>query len=141
MKKLAITFLAVGTQMFLSGCTVRYSQTIGGSIQKVENFKVVKSESGTDVGLDNGGAYMKVANGIAFSDPLSSKKIADYPCDFQFVQVDYRSIFYVYWFIRVDFPKAEVTAYCVKQQKEASLRSEKPQGNILLSEMIDPTTF
>ncbi len=54
MKKLAITFLAVGTQMFLSGCTVRYSQTIGGSIQKVENFKVVKSESGTDVGLDNG---------------------------------------------------------------------------------------
>jgi hypothetical protein len=116
MKKIAIMFLVVGIQLLLTGCTVRYSQTIGGSIQKAESFKVVNSESGTDVGLNQGGAYIKAANGIAFSEQLSAKKTASYPCDFQFTQVDYRSRFYVYW-IRVDFPKVETTSYCIKKQE------------------------
>jgi hypothetical protein len=116
MKKIAIAFLVIGIQLLLAGCTVRYSQTIGGSIHKADSFKVVNSESGMDIGFNGGGSYVKAANGIAFGDQLSAKETANYPCDMQFTEVDYRTRFYVYW-IRIDFPKVETTTYCIKKQQ------------------------
>lgn len=101
------------------GCTMRYSHTIGGTIESAENFKIVNSSSGVDVGLNLGGAYSNAPNGIAFSDPDGAKDVANYPCEVQFSQVDYRSRWYAYW-VRVDFPKVEVITYCVKRKKVAA---------------------
>ena len=103
----------MGTALVLGGCTARYSHTITGSIVKINSYKVVNTSSGTDVGLNWGGAYVKAANGIAFKKPKGPAELANYPCDKQLVEVDYRSKFYVYW-IRVDFPEVKVTNYCIK---------------------------
>jgi hypothetical protein len=35
--------------MVSAGCTVRYSQSITGSIHKVQNYKLVNANNGTDV--------------------------------------------------------------------------------------------
>lgn len=112
MKRLAFGICLVSCLAFGMGCTLRYSQTVIGSIESVESFKVVNSDSGVDVGL-------LAPYGITFTEPLGAGKVANYPCEVQFTQVDYRSKWYAYY-IRVDFPKVEVTTYCVKRKKVAS---------------------
>lgn len=119
MKRVILGILLCALFAFPIGCTIRYSHTVGGSIPSGEFFKVVNSSDGVDVGFGTSNAYQNGLSGIAFSDPDGAKAVANYPCEVLFSEVDYRSRFYAYY-IRADFPKVQVTTYCLKQKKVAS---------------------
>ena len=114
MKKIAVLIGIAWLVTASAGCTVRYSQSIIGSIHKVQMYKRVNSDHGFDlgVGFPNGIEQFKVEHGIAFSKPKGAAELASYPCDAEMVQVDYRSKWAAYY-IRVDVPKMEATTYCI----------------------------
>jgi len=109
MKKIAVLIGIAWLATAMAGCTMRYSQSITGSIHKVQNYKLVNSSNGTDVGLEI------FQYGITFREPKGAAELSSYPCDAQVMQVDYRSKWYAYY-IRVDSPAVEVTTYCIGSQ-------------------------
>jgi hypothetical protein len=114
MKKIAVLIGIAWLVTASAACTVRYSQSITGSIHKVQTYKIMNSDNGIDVGLGFGGDTdeYKIGHGIAFREPKGPAELAGYPCDAQMTQVDYRSKWYAEY-IRVDSPEVEVTTYCI----------------------------
>jgi hypothetical protein len=114
MKKIAVLICIAWLATASAACTVRYSQSITGSIHKVQTYKLTNAVSGTDVGIGFGGQIdlYKEEHGIQFKKPKGAAELANYPCDSQMVQVDYRSKWYAYY-IRVDFPEVQLTTYCI----------------------------
>ena len=106
MKKIAVLIGITWLVTTTAGCMMRYSQSITGSIHKVQTYKIANSGTGTDVGLE------AFPYGITFREPKGAAELANYPCDVEMLQVDYRSKWYAYY-IRVDSPAVEVTTYCI----------------------------
>ena len=82
-----------------TGCTIRYSQTVAGEIQRVRLSEIQTADTGVDFFL------------IAFSEPKTSNELLNIPCDAALVAVDYRAPSYGAF----SAPSVEVISYCVQE--------------------------
>src|SRR5437867_6086770 len=104
--------LRCGAMLFVcasAGCTVRYSQTITGRIERLKQNPVEVSDMGTEVGL------FAPNNVITFHEPRGSGELLMIPCDVALAEVDYRSKWYTYY-VSVNFPEVKVISYCVAER-------------------------
>lgn len=92
--------------MFSLGCTIRYSQTLVGTIEPIEGMPLKNQADAFALGL-------YPAAGIAFSEPTESSQLLDLPCDVALSQVDYRAMWFSVYLTFL-FPKIEGTAYCIR---------------------------
>jgi hypothetical protein len=90
-----------------SGCTIRYSQTLVGTIEPVPNMPITNSDSGFGIGL---GAPQAV---LTLSEPKAVNELMRLPCDVALSQSDYRGTWFSFYLTFV-MPKTETVAYCVK---------------------------
>jgi len=116
MRKLGSIMAAMCILALFGACTARYSQTVTGKIRKVNTYKIVNATNGTDVGIGIGGGIdiYPAAHGIVMKEPKSATELMNYPCQAEFVEVDYRSKWYAYY-IRIDSPEVTVTTYCIEE--------------------------
>jgi hypothetical protein len=109
MKLLRTPCLGLATAAVLlmggAGCTIRYSQTLVGTIDPVEGRPITNSNSGFELGLSPAG--------ITFSEPTETDELLDLPCDVALAQADYRAMF-LSFYISLIFPKTEAVAYCIR---------------------------
>ncbi|UCE85315.1 MAG: hypothetical protein JSU66_13335 [Deltaproteobacteria bacterium] len=91
-----------------SGCTIRYSQTLVGEIERIEGRPLKTSESGFELGAGFNTA------GLTFVEPTESYQLLDVPCDLALSQVDYRGTWFSLYYVTLNFPKVETAAYCVR---------------------------
>jgi hypothetical protein len=102
------------TLAIVSGCTIRYSQSMVGAVEKMTPPPpVANSDSGIEIGLGLPIAGQAGPVGIAFSEPDSAEELLSLPCEVALAEVDYRGIFYVFYIAAV-FPAVETTSYCVQ---------------------------
>lgn len=66
-------------------------------------------DTGIEVGLGLPGGEPSV---IAFSEPMASNELMSLPCEVAFSAVDYRAIYYAYYFA-VKIPEIKTTSYCL----------------------------
>ena len=113
----------VAASGMMSGCTVRYSQTLVDTIQRVSVRPSQNSDSGVQVGL-----ALPLAGRLAvisFSEPMAADELLMLPCEVAFTQVDYRSIYYAYY-IAVDIPEVTTTTYCIPAEPEDTRSPSSP---------------
>lgn len=100
---LCLAYLVVGA----SGCTIRYSQTLVGTIEPVQSAPITHSASGFGIGLGS-------TNALTFSEPRAVNELIDSPCDLALSQSDYRGTWFSLYYVSFVWPKTETVAYCVK---------------------------
>lgn len=91
-----------------AGCTIRYSQTLVGSIERMAPQPVKNQDLGVEVGIGTPGSSPAV---LTFSEPESPADLLALPCDVANAQVDYRGAYYAYY-VAVNFPQTRVLSYC-----------------------------
>jgi hypothetical protein len=91
------------------GCTIRYSQTLVGSIERLGPSSVKNQDLGVEVGIGGPSAAPLVAT---FSEPESPTDLLTLPCDVANAQLDYRGAYYAYY-LAVNFPQTRTVTYCV----------------------------
>jgi len=91
------------------GCTIRYSQALVGSIERISTRPISTNDTGTEVGIGGPGAPPLA---ITFSEPMAPHELLSLPCEILVTQIDYRGKYYAYY-IGVNFPETEITSYCV----------------------------
>jgi len=106
-------FLAIGVSLILMapalGCTIRYSQSLAGSLKRVTTMPVKNSDGGIAVGVQ------PRVGVISFSEPDSAGELLSIPCEVAVSEVDYRGTFYTVYITAV-FPEVETISYCVEEE-------------------------
>jgi hypothetical protein len=82
------------------GCTIRYSQTMVGTIEPVKSSPITNRATGIEGGIGGIGASPLV---IAFSEPTAANELMNVPCDLALSQVDYRGMFFSFY-LAVNIP-------------------------------------
>jgi hypothetical protein len=99
-----VAWVAIG-----GGCTIRYSQTVVGSIERLGPSPVKNQDLGVEVGIGGPSAAPAV---VTFSEPESPADLLTLPCEVANAQVDYRGAYYAYY-LAVNFPQTRTVTYCV----------------------------
>jgi hypothetical protein len=107
-RRAAKLLLACLLQAPLSGCTLRYSQTLAGEVVRIQGTPMQNSDSGVAVGIGFPGGTAT----IAFSEPMHAGELLNVPCEVALAAVDYRAMYFGYY-LAVDFPAVEVVSYCI----------------------------
>jgi len=98
-----VAFVAAGSL----GCTIRYSQSLVGSLKRVSRSPITNSDSGISLGIQ------PRAGVISFSEPDSAGELLSIPCEVAVSEVDYRGVFYTFYITAV-FPEVKTISYCVE---------------------------
>lgn len=105
--------LTVALVLPLCSCTIRYSQSMVGSIQRISPRPVSNSDSGFGIGLH------PTLLTATLSEPRSADELMTLPCDVALTEVDYRALFYAFY-ISFVFPEVKDVAYCVESTSGGS---------------------
>jgi hypothetical protein len=89
------------------GCTIRHSQTLVGSLERISTPAVKHRDTGIEVGFGSAG------QGLTLSEPTSPHELLLAPCEVALAQTDARAMVFYFYYFTAGFPQSEVVSYCV----------------------------
>jgi len=96
--------------LILSGCTIRYSQTMVERIVRVSGTQAHNENSGSEIGF-----FVTPSTGLlTMSEPVSARDLTAGQCESDLTEIDYRG----FWippvvYITYNMPKVTTTGYCI----------------------------